>query len=211
MALVMIQFAVPILAGYGLKAINDWRTNAQPSTKKGLTIFLAISGGFFLLSLIMPSMIESSYKMAVEESKKIAPEKISAIYDAMASDWMQTGFVMLGAAVLVWLYVAGRLPKSVFVPAIMILLVIDLWRVDYRGFDYKTGKLESVELRKPEFVSYLEQDKSLYRVADFSYLQMGMTNIPAYFLLQNVHGYHSAKMRVYQDLLDVAGKGGGSE
>jgi hypothetical protein len=178
--------------------------------KKGLTIFLAISGGFFLLSLIMPSMIESSYKMAVEESKKIAPEKISAIYDAMASDWMQTGFVMLGAAVLVWLYVAGRLPKSVFVPAIMILLVIDLWRVDYRGFDYKTGKLESVELRKPEFVSYLEQDKSLYRVADFSYLQMGMTNIPAYFLLQNVHGYHSAKMRVYQDLLDVAGKGGGS-
>ena len=39
---------------------------------------------------------------------------------------------------------------------------------------------------------------------------MGMTNIPAYFLLQNVHGYHSAKMRVYQDLLDVAGKGGGS-
>jgi len=210
MALVMIQFAVPILAGYGLKAINDWRTNAQPSTKKGLTIFLAISGGFFLLSLIMPSMVESSYKMAVEGSKKIAPENISAIYDAMASDWMQTGFVMLGAAVLVWLYVAGRLPKSVFVPAIMVLLVIDLWRVDYRGFDYKTGKLESVELRKPEFVSYLEQDKSLYRVADFSYLQMGMTNIPAYFLLQNVHGYHSAKMRVYQDLLDVAGKGGGS-
>jgi hypothetical protein len=32
----------------------------------------------------------------------------------------------------------------------------------------------------------------------------------AYFGLQHVHGYHSAKLRVYQDLLDVAGNGGGS-
>lgn len=41
-------------------------------------------------------------------------------------------------------------------------------------------------------------------------MSMGKTNIPAYFKLQNVHGYHSAKMRVYQDLLDVAGGGGGN-
>lgn len=209
MALVMIQFAVPILAGFGLKAILDWRANATEKSKKAVTIMLVASGLFFVISLIMPSMIESSYKMAVEQSQKIAPEKIGSIYDAMASDWMQTGFVMLIAAVLVWLYVAGRMNKGLFFMTVFVLLAVDLWRVDYRGLDYRKGKPEQAELRKPEFVSYLEQDKSLYRVADFSYLQMGMTNIPAYFLLQNVHGYHSAKMRVYQDLLDVAGDGGG--
>lgn len=209
MALVMIQFAVPILAGFGLKSIIDWRSKTSEGTKKSLMILLAASGLFFVISLMMPSMIESSYKMAVEQSQKIPQEKIGAIYEAMSSDWLQTGFVMLVAAVLVWLYVAGRMNKGVFFTTITVLLVIDLWRVDYRGLEYKEGKPEESELRKPEFVNFLEQDKSLYRVADFSYLQMGMTNIPAYFLLQNTHGYHSAKMRVYQDLMDVAGQGGG--
>ena len=28
--------------------------------------------------------------------------------------------------------------------------------------------------------------------------------MPAYYFLENVNGYHSAKLRVYQDLMDVA-------
>lgn len=86
-----------------------------------------------------------------------------------------------------------------------IMVVGDLWRVDYRGMEVIKGKLRESEFQTPAFVEYLKQDAGLYRVADYVYLATGKTNVPAYFRLQNIHGYHSAKMRVYQDLLDVAG------
>lgn len=76
--------------------------------------------------------------------------------------------------------------------------------------EVEKGDIIKSEFSEPEFVSFIKKDKSLYRVADLVYMSMGKTNIPAYFKLQNVHGYHSAKMRVYQDLLDVAGGGGGN-
>jgi hypothetical protein len=108
------------------------------------------------------------------------------------------------------LYVRGTLSKGIFYTAIVAYLFIDLWRVAYRPMEVEKGDIIKSEFAQPEFISFMKNDKSVFRIADLVYMSMGKTNIPAYFELQNVHGYHSAKMRVYQDLLDVAGGGGGN-
>ena len=51
---------------------------------------------------------------------------------------------------------------------------------------------------------FLKSDSTLYRIMDVT---KQSPNFPAYHFEQHILGYHSAKLRKYQDLLDVAGNG----
>ncbi|GAB1431339.1 YfhO family protein [Ignavibacteria bacterium] len=209
MSLALMQFAVPILAGYGITATENWREKLTPNRKKVLLGGI-IAGGLFLFAAVLHSGFgEDSYAEAVKASGKIQTELVDFIVASATSDMYATSIIALGGAVLVFLYAAGKLNRTIFVVGLALLIAGDLWRVDYRGMEVLKGKLRETEFRTPEFVEFLKQDSgensAPYRVADYVYLLTGKTNVPAYFRLQNVHGYHSAKLRVYQDLLDVAG------
>ncbi|MFN5113596.1 MAG: YfhO family protein [Ignavibacteria bacterium] len=207
MALCVMQFAIPILFGYGLSALNDWRNQSWSQSKNPM---LVIFGGMVLLLLSGFLISESGYIADVQAANKVPEQLFEFLYEQMKADWMITSFIGIAVISLSILYIRGALSKGLFYTAIAIYLIIDLWRVAYRPMEVEKGDIIKSEFSEPEFVSFIKKDKSLYRVADLVYMSMGKTNIPAYFKLQNVHGYHSAKMRVYQDLLDVAGGGGGN-
>ena len=207
MALCVMQFAIPILFGYGLSALNDWRSQGWAQSKKPM---LAILGGMSVLLVSGFLISESGYIADVQAANKVPEQLFEFLYEQMKADWMITSFIGITVIVLSILYIRGALSKGLFYTAIALYLIIDLWRVAYRPMEVEKGDIIKSEFSEPEFVSFIKKDKSLYRVADLVYMSMGKTNIPAYFKLQNVHGYHSAKMRVYQDLLDVAGGGGGN-
>jgi hypothetical protein len=202
-----MQFAIPILFGYGLSALNDWRNQSWSQSKNPM---LVIFGGMVLLLLSGFLISESGYIADVQAANKVPEQLFEFLYEQMKADWMITSFIGIAVISLSILYIRGALSKGLFYTAIAIYLIIDLWRVAYRPMEVEKGDIIKSEFSEPEFVSFIKKDKSLYRVADLVYMSMGKTNIPAYFKLQNVHGYHSAKMRVYQDLLDVAGGGGGN-
>ncbi len=138
--------------------------------------------------------------------EQIAQERSAQVYDLMITDWYVTAFIALAFALAVWLFVRKMLPETLFFAALALLLVIDLWRVDLRPMEISKQDYKQSVFRKTDAISFIQQDTSLFRVADFAQ----QANVLAYFGLQHVHGYHSAKMRIYQDLLDVAGNGGGS-
>lgn len=207
MALCVMQFAVPILFGYGLSALNVWRNEGWSQHKNPLLIMLGAMG-ILLISGFMIS--ESGYIADVQAAGKVPEQLFEFLYEQMRSDWLITSFIGLGVIALSILYVRGTLSKGLFYLAIASYLFLDLWRVGYRPMEVEKGDIIKSEFAEPEFISFIKKDQSLYRVADLVYMSMGKTNIPAYFKLQNVHGYHSAKMRVYQDLLDIAGGGGGN-
>lgn len=209
MALVMMQFAIPILAGYGLTTLLSWRGNLTPQRKK---ILLGGIGGyalFLVAGFLYSGMGEEGYIQGVIDSKKGLDQIAPWLFSQMTSDWLVTAFLGLATAVVAYLFVIKKLKNGMFYIAFAALLVIDLWRVDYRPMEVSKGNITNSEFKQPAFVDFIKQDKSQYRVADYVYLMSGKTNVPAYFLLENVHGYHSAKLRVYQDLLDVAGGQGG--
>ncbi|MFN9960318.1 MAG: hypothetical protein ACK55I_45120, partial [bacterium] len=56
-------------------------------------------------------------------------------------------------------------------------------------------------------VSFLQNDRGPYRVCDLS--NAFPANWWAYHFIESVSGYSSAKLRVYQDMLDVAAPGPG--
>lgn len=237
MALALTQFAVPILAGYGITAFLWQRHSPDGAHHKAVErkwLFGGVGGAalFLVAGLIFSVVGKESYVKAVgnatseqyqsvlsqvrdnpqqleaykERIAQIANERGQQVYSLMIDDWYATAFIGLLFMVTVWLLVRGTLSETLGLSALALLLVIDLWRVGVRPMEISKQKYEQTVFRKTDAITFIQSDKSLFRVADFSQAP----NVMAYFGLQHVHGYHSAKLRIYQDLLDVAGNGGGS-
>lgn len=210
MALALMQFAMPILAGYGIAALIEMHGNAAPANRKKLLWGVLVAGAFLLIGIFYGAVYKESYitSVAASQTGKQLPESIHQfIYDQMISDWYVTALLALCFMVAAWLFVQRKMPRTAFFAVIALLLIVDLWRVDRRSLDIaKTSATETV-FNETDAIRFLKQDKSLYRVADFT---GSAPNKMAYFFEQNIHGYHAAKLRIYQDILDVAGKGGGS-
>ncbi len=217
MALAMMQFAMPALAAYGIAALAMARESKEAKAKKVGLFFAGATAFFLVLGFIYPSVIETSFRTAVENCQQFVQQGYSAeiretlgewIYGEMKSDWMTTGLLALLSGVAVLMFVQKRIGENVFYPLIIVLVLVDLWRVDVRPMDVPKKKIESEVFVKTDVISYLQGDSSVFRIADLDVLPS--PNVAAYFKLENIHGYHSAKMRVYQDLMDLAGNANGS-
>ncbi len=64
--------------------------------------------------------------------------------------------------------------------------------------------LEKIAFPDDDVYAFIKQDKSFYRIADFA---SASPNISVNYLMNNVNGYHAAKLRVYQDMLDATSNG----
>jgi hypothetical protein len=98
------------------------------------------------------------------------------------------------------------------VVAVIIITVIDLWRIDARGAQYiETPQLENIFV-EPDYISVVknQNDKNPFRILnikqDGSYGSFNRnSNFNAYFLIEDLHGYSAIKPRAYQDYMDVVG------
>ncbi len=210
MALAIMQFTVPILAGYGLTGILNWRKNPDESSKKMMKGLIIASLSFLGLGFIFALLFKSSYIDAVigsgntsfQSYLKQIPDYAEFIYNHMITDWLLNGVLLVLSVFMIYYFVKGKLSKPLFFTAMAILLIVDLWRVDYRPMEVSEKPMETGAFAKTDIIQFLEQDKTLYRIADMA--QRETPNGLAYFNIQNVNGYHSAKLRIYQDLMDVA-------
>ncbi len=210
MALVLVQFAVPLLAAAGLATVLRWRQQPEAATR---VFFRWAFGGLLFWLLIgvgVWAFFERAYIEAVAQSatgKQYPPAIHAFIWQEMISDWFVTAAFGLVTVAVMWWYVRGRLSLDTAGVLLVGLLVWDLWRVALRPFEVEHRKLDEGIFRRTDVVEFLQQQRGLFRIADFA---SHVPNASAYWFLENVHGYHAAKLRLYQDLLDVAGNGGGT-
>lgn len=210
MALALIQFAVPILAGYGLTGIIKMR-NGMTSSEKRIVYGLGIASAVFLIfGFVYSGLFESTYKSYIVN--KFAPmmqgqefpnEIIQSLISNMTADWYFSAFLMIILSGAVYMFVNKKINSNIFLGVILISFIVDLWRVDFRAMNYSDGNISDEVFAPYEqfYGSIKQQDNSLYRVAD---LTAPHDNMLAHFRLQSVGGYHAAKLRVYQDLMDLA-------
>jgi hypothetical protein len=104
-------------------------------------------------------------------------------------------------AVLLWR--RKSLPKAAFGGALVVFLLFDLWTVASKAMVYQEPTDQSRIFEEPDFVAFVRSDTTLFRILPVP--QNPPPNWYAYFRLQNVSGYHPAKLTVYQDLMDDAG------
>ncbi len=221
MSLVLLHFCIPILAGYGLASLTKLREQYGnykiiPKTEKiFLNIFFFAIGVFILSGIIFITGFQYSYTSAVIASPSlqsygngVAQQLSSFIWDNTVNDWLIIGFLCIFSAFLIYLYINKKISSTIFMIVLSIIVIFDLWRVDYRPMEVVDKVVEKQPFQRTDIIEFLEQDKQQsqerFRVCDIS---NQIANSNAYFLIENINGYHAAKMRIYQDMLDVCCEG----
>ncbi len=225
MILSLVMFAVPVLAGYGLTSIvNFYKNGASEKVKKSFKNLAIAFLALFLITLFFPGFVSDIYKSTFATNQaiakviqgnfgfinqelynRVAPHIYEFIFDNFLKDLRI--FLILSTLLfgLIYALIARVIKFNLFNFSIAILVFFDLWRVDSSVLHYS----DKDELRSlynpPDYVEYIKRDTTLYRVLELSGGQPVMSNHLAIYRLQNVFGYHGAKMRAYQDLIDVAG------
>lgn len=213
MALAIMQFAFPVLAGYGLSSLIKDAKEGNVS-KKLIVNILAGTGGFLVIGLFYAVAFKSFYISAVANTanqtfQSVAqqlPDVADFVWGLMIGDWLLIGVMLLIFGLLSIMLLKNKINLNLYIPSIILILIIDLWIQGWRPLELSKTDTVADALRKTDVVDFLQQDKSTFRIADFAMASIS-PNLPAYFRLENIGGYHPAKLRVYQDMLDVADQG----
>ena len=217
MSLVLVHFSAPILAAFGLKALTEMRENygnikALPTQEKTpLFLFFTAIGLFILSGIIFANAFESSYISSVTTSPGLQPYGEQAlsylapfIFSNAVSDWTLIGFLSLALLVITYLFVNNKVGNAIFMTVVILLVVIDLWSVSSRAVDTVDKAIEKQPFPQTDIINFIKNEQretgERYRVCDMA---SPTVNSSAYFFIENINGYHPAKLRTFQDMMDV--------
>jgi hypothetical protein len=218
MILILAQIAVPLLAAFGISSLMRPGSGLQKNGERKLKYALYAIGVLLVLSVVGRGPVQVIYSSIfpiddvgpkLAQSLRTDQPRVVADFYALVTRTVATDLsVALGLLLIslgsVWLFLKGKM-KFPWVLALLVAASVgDLWRVDFNPMEPVAREYQNSVFATPEYVRFLQADSSLYRTMTFIDGQPQPDNILAYWKIQNIYGYHPAKLRLYQDAIDVA-------
>jgi len=215
MILVLVQLSFPILAGLGLVKIISIKEKPDLRIEKIVRNSFYVFTGIFIISLLLASPIKEWFIARVaQDTQKGA--RLQQIHDYMGdmfiSDFRLAFFFTASAFGLALAFIKKKLSADLLVILITIMVVVDLFRINYRGETFIENSSIEQLFNKPDYIQAIENtgDKSVYRVLNLK--QDGSigslnqnSNYLSYFLMYDIYGYSGIKPRAIQDYYDILG------
>ncbi|MFD2161838.1 YfhO family protein [Paradesertivirga mongoliensis] len=208
---------VPMLAILAVKEAVSGEQDSK-TLMKGLKTALYITGGIILVVLIMPTLLldfkTSNHDEYIQQwvqrvgDQGLATEIVNALVKdrismARADAFRSLIFVLIGAGLL-WALIQKKITAQLAFMLFAGTILVDMWTVDRRYLsneNFTDNQQIQEPFRARQVDELIKRDPTLgYRVFDLT--TNPFLSVDASYFHHSLGGYHAAKLKRYQELLD---------